>query len=125
MAGTTIVWTGIASLDARMKEAQVKAISETARALYIIGRKVMNKSVHLCPKDTGFLRGTAHVAPPVIEGQSVLVQLSYGAEYAIYVHEILDAVHPIGQAKYLETPVLEAQSTLAADMSALLQGRIL
>lgn len=36
------------------------------------------------------------------DGAAVIV--GYTQEYAIYVHEDLEAFHPVGQAKYLEQP---------------------
>ena len=39
--------------------------------------------------------------------------VGYGAPYAVYVHENLNAVHPHGQAKFLEKPAREMQSDLA------------
>ena len=115
-------WTGLEQLSARLETAAVRAMAPLASALYQEARLIMLESVKLCPIDTGYLRSTAYVAPPVISGIGVSVQLSYGAEYAIYVHEILDAVHPVGQAKYLEQPVRDAQATLASHISARLAG---
>jgi predicted secreted hydrolase len=39
--------------------------------------------------------------------KKVTVKVSYTASYAIYVHENLEAFHPVGQAKYLEQPFRE------------------
>lgn len=36
--------------------------------------------------------------------QKVSVIVGYTQSYAIYVHENLEAHHPVGQAKYLESP---------------------
>lgn len=43
----------------------------------------------------------------------VSVEVGYTQEYAVYVHENLEAVHPVGQAKYLEQPAREMQRELA------------
>src|SRR4051812_27581493 len=39
-----------------------------------------------------------------IKGDNVSVVVGVTAAYAIYVHENLQAVHPVGQAKFLEQP---------------------
>ena len=55
--------------------------------------------------------------PPEISATGASVTLGYGgsaAPYALYVHEITTNRHePPTQAKFLEQPVLEAQSGLA------------
>jgi hypothetical protein len=43
-------------------------------------------------------------------GRSALV--GYTQAYAIYVHENMEAKHPVGQAKFLETPLRENQADL-------------
>ena len=43
-------------------------------------------------------------------GRSALV--GYTQAYAIYVHENLEAKHPVGQAKFLETPMRENEAEL-------------
>ncbi len=40
-------------------------------------------------------------------------QVQYGQDYAIYVHENLEAHHPVGQAKYLSQPAREMRRELA------------
>lgn len=48
------------------------------------------------------------------------VIVGYTAQYAIYVHENLEAYHPVGQAKYLEQPARELNNdgTLAKIVQA-------
>lgn len=41
------------------------------------------------------------------------VIVGYTAAYALYVHEDLEAHHPVGQAKYLEQPAREMRKELA------------
>lgn len=40
--------------------------------------------------------------------------VSFGAPYAVYVHENLEARHPVGQAKFLEQPARERRQELSA-----------
>jgi hypothetical protein len=46
------------------------------------------------------------------------VVVGYAAPYAVYVHENLEARHPIGQAKFLEQPAREYRKDMAAAVVA-------
>lgn len=79
-------------------------LREAGNILFKEATKIMNASKPLVPVDTGFLRQSGHVQLPFIQGDRVTVTLGYAAEYAIYVHENLNARHKVGTAKYLEIP---------------------
>lgn len=56
------------------------------------------------------IEGTKHVIAKLqqesLKGRKKAeLQVGYETPYAMIVHERLDVFHPIGQAKYLETPV--------------------
>lgn len=127
---------GLAKLKATLLNWGNKATPALASALYEEGEKIKTKSLKLVPVDTGALRSTALVSPPFIEGGKVSVAISYGGPakqsggkkkgkkkapaevgYAIKVHEDLTAYHKVGQAKYLEVPLKEAESTLVRDVA--------
>jgi hypothetical protein len=66
------------------------------------------------PVDTGSLKNSGKALPPEITHDNVRVELGFGGpskphdvHYAIYVHEDMDAHHPVGNAKYLEIPFFE------------------
>lgn len=67
-----------------------------------IGRAILGRSNELCPYETGFLRssGTLYVYDDYI-------RIIYECPYAMYVHENVNAEHPFGQAKFLETAAQE------------------
>ena len=68
------------------------------------------------PVDTGNLRASVHVEGPFREGRRVWTQIVAGgpaAPYAIYVHENPDAVHPVGQWKFIESVILESAPYMA------------
>jgi hypothetical protein len=68
---------------------------------------IMADAKELTPVDTGNLRASGHVRPPVLDGGQVTVTMGFGgaaAPYALYVHEDLRTFHNVGQAKYLEQP---------------------
>lgn len=64
----------------------------------------------------GALRASVRVIGPVRRGTQVYTLIAAGgnsAPYAIYVHEDLDAFHKVGQAKYIESVILESRSFMA------------
>ena len=44
------------------------------------------------------------------------VVMGYTAAYAVYVHEDLTAVHPVGQAKFLEEPARTKRREIVAEV---------
>lgn len=59
----------------------------------------------------GALRASGQVHEPERKGRQVSVALTFGNEfvdYAIYVHEDLEAFHATGQAKFLESTLNES-----------------
>lgn len=76
------------------------------------------------PVDTGNLRASIHVEPPVRDGRQLYVTIVAGgipASYAIPVHEDLEAFHRVGEAKFLERPLLEAAPHIPARIAARLR----
>jgi hypothetical protein len=67
------------------------------------GFLVQRASQKLVPIDTGNLRASAYTRKA--QGGELAVEVGYEAAYAVYVHEILDAAHTVGQAKFLEAAV--------------------
>ena len=67
------------------------------------------------PVDTGALRAS-HSVSVQSDSDGVTGTISVGgvaAPYAVAVHENLDAFHPVGQAKFLESTLNESQDFLA------------
>ena len=73
--------------------------------LYKMGQHLRSESVKECPVDTGRLRASATVTPVKKENEKYFVEVGYGTDYAIYVHERTELHHNIGKAKYLEDPL--------------------
>jgi hypothetical protein len=97
--------------------------SRAAGALYREGERIMTEAKRRTPVDTGALRASGFVHPPVVTGQRITLLLGFGgaaAPYALIVHEDLQARHTVGQAKYLESVLHEAlpgmDDRLAADL---------
>ena len=88
---------------------------EQEQALVEEAEIVMGKSKAIVPVDTGALRSTGHVERPKRERSSVDIGLAYGGPavgYAVIVHENMTARHKVGQAKYLEEPLLSSIKTI-------------
>lgn len=77
----------------------------TMRSLKI-ALEILDRAQAKVPVDTGFLKSTGKVVQ-VEDG----FEVRYDADYAIYVHENLEAQHPRGgQAKFLEDAFYEVMS---------------
>lgn len=102
-------------IDTKALTRKLQAIADAtpriaAKALFAEASIVMGESqTEYVPVDTGVLKNSGFVGAPKIGPSSVEVELGYGgaaAAYAVVQHERLDYRHTVGQAKYLETPVL-------------------
>lgn len=106
---------------ARAIERRIALINKTAeRALmawiYEEAEAIMTDSKeHYVPVDTGALKGSGFVEKPTLNGTAIRVALGYGGPatgYALVVHERLGVHHPVGSAKYLEIPILNAKPSM-------------
>ena len=77
----------------------------------------LTEAQQLTPVDTGALRRSAFITTPSREPDgAITMRMGFGgpaAPYSIYVHEDLEAFHPIGQAKFLETPLTQSAPFMA------------
>ena len=110
---------------AKLARAKVAIPNEVARALYMETEIDAKEVTKRTPVDDGPLRASIHVSGPYIvylKGRRVIyTRISAGgasAPYAIYVHEDLDAIHPVGQAKFLESVILESRPNMTARIAA-------
>lgn len=81
----------------------------------------MERSQELAPVDTGAMRASGFVNLPRVEGNEITVTMGYGGaskDYVVIQHEDLTLNHEVGEAKFLEKPVLEAAPTLLRDIAA-------
>jgi len=89
-----------------------KAMMTAGQVLYKEGAKIFEESQDEVPVDTNALRTSGQLGLPHLEGQSVVVEISYGGaavDYAMIVHEDLEMSHRPGKkAKYLEDPARRA-----------------
>lgn len=90
------------------------------RALMKRGEWIGDESYERAPWKTNNMRDTKQVGPAERTEKQVRVPISYGgpkAPYTIYVHEDLEALHPHGQAKFLESVIREAQPHMAEELA--------
>ncbi len=80
---------------------------------------------HFVPVDLAVLKNSGHVELPDISRNWVKVTLGFGgaaSEYALIQHEAMDFHHTVGQAKYLETPVLGHAKSMPHRLATSLRG---
>lgn len=73
------------------------------------------------PYKTGALHDTIHAAGPFYNNGWVSATIGAGNEdvdYAIKVHEDLDAFHPRGKAKFIEDPLFQSRPFIGARLAA-------
>jgi len=83
---------------------------------------IISKSVKECPVDTGTLRRSHTVEETKDDADEYRVALGYNTDYAVKVHENLQATHAKGKAKYLEDPVNENMNNLERRIAKAIQG---
>ena len=93
-------------------------------ALYRRGLQIIRGSLRKVPVDTGRLRGSHYVTRPIKISAGHIVELGYGTDYAIRVHESTNLTFNVGQAKYLQEPVEKARNTFADDILDLTRENI-
>jgi hypothetical protein len=108
IAGSLSFMRGVGAVRDRLRLVAQQFPDRVGRALKIEAEIEMTESKRRCPVDTGRLRASGHVADPERHGRNISVELSYGTDYAVYVHENLEAHHPVGQAKFLESVLNES-----------------
>lgn len=107
---------GLAGLLEKLAGAQRDLRDRAGAALRQEAEIEMTESKQRVPVDTGALRASGHVQPVRDEGGTLSVTLAYGGpsvDYAVTVHEDLEAFHRVGEAKYLENVLKESAPHMA------------
>lgn len=111
---------GIANLKRALSAAGNRGNDALAAALVDEADSIMEESKLLAPVDLGPLRASGVVLPPVRSGSQTSVEMGYGgaaADYALRQHEELGYHHTVGEAKFLERPVVERAPKLAGNLA--------
>lgn len=131
MAGTNqnlgVDLDGFDRLRQVLDRAPNNALRALAGALYAEANATLTASKLEVPVDKGVLRGSAHVAPPIVAGQTVTVEMGYGgaaSEYAEIQHERTDFQHRVGKAKFLVDPFMARAGGMGSRLRAAIGDRI-
>lgn len=104
-------------MRAKLARLAQKFPDEVVRGLYVETEVEVKEVKMRTPVDRGTLRGTVHQVGPFREGRMIYTLIAAGgpsAPYAIYVHENLEVIHKVGQAKFIESVIMESRPYLAA-----------
>lgn len=107
---------GINQVKASLAAAAARAAKGFERGLVKAGLTLQRESQLLVPVDTGNLKNSASTRKEG-SGFETVVSVAYSASYSLFVHENLEAHHPVGQAKFLEQPAREYADELARIVS--------
>jgi hypothetical protein len=119
---------GVEAMRRRLRDLARSIPNEVARALYQEAQIELGEIKRRTPVDTNALRASEMVERPVVEGRDISVRLVAGgpsAPYALFVHEDLEAFHPVGQAKYMESVLMESAPHIARRIASRIDlGRV-
>lgn len=94
-----------------------------AQAIYQEAQVEVTEMKRRCPVDItpnaphpGNLRNSIHAEKPERSGNRISVTIATGAQapYAVYVHENPDAIHPVGEWKFMESVLNESRAHMGA-----------
>lgn len=105
---TTQVMRALEKLGASMATVAGQALREEAEI-------EMTEAKQRTPVDTGALRASGRVSGPVVKAKDIEVRMEFGnasVDYALVVHENVDAFHAVGQSKFLESTLVESMPHL-------------
>jgi hypothetical protein len=111
----------------RLAEVAAAFPAQAGAALRAEAEIEMTEAKLRTPVKTGALRGSGTVVGPVEDDGAQVVVLAFGtpvsvsAAYAVEVHENLEAFHRVGQAKFLESVILESAPYLAQRVAERIQ----
>ena len=114
----------VATVTRNLKGLEFKTQFEAASALYQEALDQTAESMRRTPVDTSTLQKTHKTSLPVWKGDFVEVAITAGgatAPYAVPVHERTEVLHNPGQAKFLESTVLESAPFLLKRIAARLK----
>ncbi len=109
-----------AEVRARLALIATKMPLAFGRALYEEALIETKESIRRTPRDTGALRGSHETGRPEHKGRDISVTIRVGgpaAGYAVHVHENLEADHPVGRAKFLESTINESAPHMPSRVS--------
>lgn len=119
-----LVVTGLNQLHAKLRALELAIPDEFGQALRAEAEIEMTEAKKRTPVLTGVLRASGYVSGPMRQGKDVWVTLTFGgpaAPYAVHVHENVQALHHVGQAKFLESVINESTPYMAQRVARRIQ----
>jgi hypothetical protein len=101
--------TGDKALIAVLEKLRKEYPAAFAAGIYQEGLAIDAESVKEVPVKSNRLRGSHYVSPPT-DANNPTVEVGYGTDYGIYVHEMTELHHDNGKAKFLSDPVDRARN---------------
>ena len=120
MGKTKFTFTGGDEVKANLDRLAEEYPQAAEDSLYEEAEAIMTLAKEKCPVDTGRLMNTGYVSPPS-DGE---VELGFGTDYGIYVHERTEANYVTGEAKFLENAINERSAGFQERMIKRIQGRV-
>lgn len=109
------------TINLHIPQVQARVKDATGRALFRAGEYVKGEAVNRTPIDEGTLRRSAAVKH--VDEQTI--QVGFHTPYAVKQHEELGYRHPKGgQAKYLESVLIDNRETIMQLLAAGVRGAI-
>ena len=112
------------AVRARIAKWKKKIPDALGAALYKETQIEATEAKKRTPVDRGPLRASVHAEGPFRRGTMIWTQIVAGgpaAPYAVYVHEDLEAFHKVGQAKFIESVIMESRPYMAARVAKRMQ----
>jgi len=95
---------------------RLKVSRAAAVALNEIAETTMTDAKARTPVEFGVLKASGKVSDHATV-RDLTARLTYGTEYAVFVHERTELRHRVGEAKFLERAVNKTAGTLARDVT--------
>lgn len=119
---------GLEKLSAVLARMGPNALEAAQAAMADEMDSIMEEAKRRTPVDVGTLKGSGSVFPPERVGDQITVTAGFGgaaSDYAVVVHEDLNANHPIGEAKFLEKPMLERADAFPKNLATRIAAALL
>lgn len=103
--------------------AQISGVTDTA--LLEVMSTILTRAIPKTPIVTGRLRNSGYTAVAK-KGNRVQAEVGFGLngdpDYTIFVHELIEANHPVGQAKFLQAAVEETEGDVGTIIVSHIKG---
>ena len=96
--------TGIEQVSDNLRRLAQSVPIRAAQALNVVAEETMTDAKERTPVDTGTLKRSGKVHQHATP-RRLSAGLSYGTEYAVFVHERTELRHHVGEAKFLENAI--------------------